>query len=120
MVEKNGTHPVAHLGTVEYISIAAASSMSVRKHHDEMTVYAARPEQGHPDGSVAPVHYHGFTLRYRMEDEKEYRTVVSTRLHHTLFFEREDEGRRVCFTAAWMNPRLEPGPWSGEISEVVG
>ncbi|MDR2764569.1 MAG: hypothetical protein LBB90_06015 [Tannerella sp.] len=94
--------------------------MSVRKHHDEMTVYAARPEQGHPDGSVAPVHYHGFTLRYRMEDEKEYRTVVSTRLHHTLFFEREDEGRRVCFTAAWMNPRLEPGPWSGEISEVVG
>jgi hypothetical protein len=59
-------------------------------------------------------------LRYKKEGDADYKTVVSTRLHHTLFFERDDEGKRVTLSAAWVNPRLEAGPWSDEISEVIG
>jgi hypothetical protein len=95
--------------------------LTTKKQHDEITVYAARPEHDHPTASVGPVHYHGFALRYKIEGEGEVeKTVISTRLHHTLFFERTDESKRVTLSAAWVNPRLETGPWSDEISEIIG
>jgi hypothetical protein len=95
--------------------------LTTKKQHDEITVYAARPEQDHPTASVGPVHYHGFALRYKLEGEGEVeKTVISTRLHHTLFFDRADESKRVTLSAAWVNPRLETGPWSDEISEIIG
>jgi hypothetical protein len=34
--------------------------------------------------------------------------------------EYEDRGKEVFLSAAWVNPRLEPGPWSDEITEIVG
>lgn len=94
--------------------------LSVRKQHDEMTLYASRVELGHPTAATALATHHGFMLRYKIEGEEHYRTVISTRLHHTLFFEREDEGKRVYLSAAWVSPRLETGPWSDEFSEVIG
>ncbi|MDR2449142.1 MAG: hypothetical protein LBD52_04205 [Prevotellaceae bacterium] len=97
-----------------------APVISVRRQHDEITVYAARPEQDHPTAGVAPAHYHGFALRYRVDGEERYETVMSSRLHHTLFFERADEGKRILLSAAWVNPRLETGPWCVETSEVIG
>jgi hypothetical protein len=93
--------------------------LSVRKQHGEITVYAARPEHGHSDSKVTPVHYHGFALRYRIDGETAEKTVMSSRLHHTLFFERTDEGKRVSFSGAWINPRFETGPWSNEILEII-
>jgi hypothetical protein len=59
-------------------------------------------------------------LRYKIEGDADYRTVISTRLHHTLFFEQIDEGKRISLSAAWVNPRLEPGPWCEEMAEVIG
>ena len=94
--------------------------ISVRKLHDEITVYVAQTEHDHPTDTVAPKRYHGFILRMRYENENTYQTVLSTRLHHTLFFERADEGKRIFISAAWINPRLEAGPWCEEISEVIG
>jgi hypothetical protein len=94
--------------------------MSVKRLHDELTIYVAEPEHDQPTSSVAPAHYHGFMLRYRMEEETGYQTVVSTRLHHTLYFERADEGKRIHLSGAWVNPSLEPGPWCEEISEIIG
>jgi hypothetical protein len=41
-------------------------------------------------------------------------------LYHTLLFEQADEAKRIFLSAAWMNPRLEEGPWSEEFSEIVG
>jgi hypothetical protein len=41
-------------------------------------------------------------------------------LHHTLFFEPEEEGKRILLKAAWVNHRMEAGPWSNEISEIIG
>ncbi|MDR0692910.1 MAG: hypothetical protein LBF69_07735 [Prevotellaceae bacterium] len=94
--------------------------ISVVKLHDELTVYAAQPEHDQPTAGVAPTRYHAFMIRIRMEGEDKYQTVVSTRLHHTLFFERTDEGKRLYLSAAWVNPRLEAGPWCEEISEIIG
>jgi hypothetical protein len=83
-------------------------------------VYVARPEHDQPTSGIAPHQYHSFMVRYKFEGDADYKTVVSTRLHHTLFFGRDDEGKRVTLSAAWVNPRLEPGPWSDDISEVIG
>jgi hypothetical protein len=94
--------------------------LSIRKQHDEITVYAARPEHDQPTAGVGPTHYHGFALRIRHDGEDTCQTVISTRLHHTLFFERADEGKRIFLSAAWVNPRLEPGPWCEELPEIIG
>jgi hypothetical protein len=99
---------------------AEAPVISVRRQHDELTVYIARPEHDHPTAGVAPTQYHSFVIRYKIEGDADEKMVISTRLHYTLFFERADEGKRVTLSAAWVNPRLEPGPWSEEISEVIG
>jgi hypothetical protein len=95
--------------------------ISVVRHHDELTVYVARPEHNQPNTTVAPLKkYHGFIVRWKFEDEAEYKTAISTRLHHTLYFEQADETKRVVLAAAWVNPRLQPGPWSGNVTEVLG
>jgi hypothetical protein len=93
---------------------------SIRKQHDEITVYVAKPEHDQPAATIAPAHYHGFALRYKKEGDESYQTVVSARLHHTLFFEQEDDGKRLFFSVAWVNPRLETGPWTVEASEIIG
>ncbi|MDR0614509.1 MAG: hypothetical protein LBF82_00850 [Lactobacillales bacterium] len=120
-LEAMGLRPRQHHAHLPLPRPAEQLVLSVKKQHDEITVYAARPEQDQPTAGVGPAHYHGFALRYRVEGENEVeKTVISTRLHHTLFFERTDEGKRVFLSAAWVNPRLEEGPWSGEISEIIG
>jgi hypothetical protein len=96
------------------------AAVTVVRQHDEMTVYVARAEQGQPTRSTTRASYRGFKIRWRFEDETAYRTEISTRLHYTIHFDRKDEGRRVVIAVAWVNPRLEEGPWSGDIAEVVG
>jgi hypothetical protein len=95
--------------------------MSLDAQNDEITVYVARPEHDQPTSTVAPERHFGFILRYKMEGDADadYKTVVSSRLHHTLYFEHADEGKRILLSAAWVNHRMEPGPWSKEISQVI-
>jgi hypothetical protein len=92
----------------------------VDKQHDEMTVSVARAEYGHPTHSATLRNYRGFKLRWRFEDETDCRIELSTRLRFTLRFNRTDETRRVILAAAWVNPRLEEGPWSEDLVEIVG
>jgi hypothetical protein len=99
---------------------AEAPVITTTKQHDEITVYVSRPEHDHPTHSVTESGYHGFRLRYKKEDETELHVETATRLHLTVHFERADEGKRVTFAAAWINPRLEEGPWSPDISEIIG
>jgi hypothetical protein len=93
--------------------------VSITSLHDELTVYVAQPHI-HPTASVAPEDYHAFALRWKFEGDTEYKTVISTHMHHTLFFDQKDETRRVILSAAFVNPRLQPGPWSNDITEVLG
>ncbi|MDR2138509.1 MAG: hypothetical protein LBP50_03035 [Tannerella sp.] len=93
--------------------------VSVVHRHDEMTVYVALAEFGHPTQSITRHKYHGFKLRWKFEDESSYRFEFSTRLRFTLRFDRADEARRVILAAAWINPRLQEGPWSKDLTEIV-
>jgi hypothetical protein len=97
-----------------------APVLRVVKKRDEMTVYVSRTEQGHPTRTAKKKGYHGFRLRWRFESETGYRMEISTRLKLTLHFESKDETKRVIMSAAWINPRLEEGPWSADRTEVVG
>ncbi|MDR0422783.1 MAG: hypothetical protein LBH72_07230 [Proteiniphilum sp.] len=94
--------------------------VKVERQHDELIVYVTRSEYGHPTQSMKRESYAGFKLRWRFEEETTYHIEISTRLHYTLFFRREDESRRVILSAAWVNPRMEEGPWSDDVSEIVG
>jgi hypothetical protein len=97
-----------------------APAISVEKLSDEMIFYVMRPKHGQPTSGVGLPHHHGFKLRWKYADAAEWREVVSTRLHTTLYFDREDEGKRIIFAAAWVNPRLQEGPWCKEQMEIVG
>jgi hypothetical protein len=108
---QSGHHPLPPPVEQLVISLLAQS--------DEIIVYAAKPEHDQPTATVAPANHFGFILRYKKEGDADYKTVVSSRLHHTLYFEREDEGKRVFLSAAWVNHRMEPGPWCKEISQVI-
>jgi hypothetical protein len=94
-------------------------ALSFVQKHDEITVYAARPKHDHSTSGTGPAHYHGFAVRYKIEGEAKYQTEISTRLRHTIHFDHADVGKRVFISAAWVNPRLEPGPWSDEFTEII-
>jgi hypothetical protein len=90
----------------------------VGQHHD-ISVYVAIPQHGHPSEYLTKKGYYGFVVRYRREGDTEWREEHSTRLHITLLFDNEDEGKRLLLTAAWINPRIQHGPWSDEISVLI-
>jgi hypothetical protein len=89
------------------------------RHHGQITAYVALQEHGQPTQSTKRKHYRGFKLRWRFKGETVYHTEISTRLHCTIFFDQEDAAKIVEISAAWINPRLQEGPWSDVITEVV-
>ena len=90
----------------------------VGQHHD-ITVYVAIPQHGHPSEYLKKKGYHGFVVRHRKEGDPEWHEESTTQLHRILLFDPEDEGKHLTLTTAWINPRLEHGPWSDEISVLI-
>jgi hypothetical protein len=80
----------------------------------EVRVYVSVENHGHATKSLTRKAYHGFVVRYRKESDAEWQSVYSTRLHTDIFFNDEDCGKRLTLMAAWINPRLQHGPWSTE------
>ena len=99
---------------------AEAPLISVRRQHGELVIHAARPSHGHSVQGTLPEHYHGFIVRYKKDGDADFHIVASTRKRCTLCFERADEGKRIWLSAAWLNPRLETGPWCEDITEIIG
>jgi hypothetical protein len=93
-------------------------SVIVGQHHD-VTLYVSIPQYGHPSEFLTKKGYHGFVVRYRKADETEWHEEHSTRLHLTLLFDSEDEGKHLIVTVAWINPRIQHGPWSDEITVLI-
>jgi hypothetical protein len=86
------------------------------QHHD-LTAYVSTLQHGHPTEYLGA--YHGFLLKYQFEGETEVHQLVSTRKHRTLIFDEKSEGKYIKLSAAWVNTRIEPGPWSEEVRELV-
>jgi hypothetical protein len=94
-------------------------TLSILQNHDAITIHATRSEYGHSSSDAGAMRHHGFIVRYKIEGDAKYQTEVSTRLRHTIHFDHADVGKRVFISAAWVNPRLEPGPWSDELTEII-
>ncbi|MDR1957720.1 MAG: hypothetical protein LBQ54_01510 [Planctomycetaceae bacterium] len=93
--------------------------VAARDQHHEVTVYVSTRLHGHPTEYLKDGKFYGFLLKYKIEGEPEWQQAVSTRLHHTLIFGEEEEGKDVLLQAAWVNPRIQNGPWSEEVRELV-
>jgi hypothetical protein len=93
-------------------------SVMVGQHHD-VTLYVAIPQHGQPSEFLTKKGFHGFVVRYRKSDETEWHEEHSTRLHLTLLFDSGDEGKHLVVTVAWINPRIQHGPWSDEITVLI-
>jgi hypothetical protein len=95
------------------------AALAVMGQHGSMTVYVSRIEHGQPTKTVTKKQYYGFKVRWRFANETQYRTDVSSRLHHTIYFEQAHEGERIILSAAWMNSRLQEGPWYEDVTEII-
>ncbi|MDR3140311.1 MAG: hypothetical protein LBU37_01060 [Tannerellaceae bacterium] len=96
-----------------------APLLSARIQYGEITVYATRSEHGQPTQGVQRRPYHGFKIRWKFDGEEAWRIELSTRLRHTLYFDDKDKGRFILLSIAWVNPRMQEGPWSASISQVI-
>jgi hypothetical protein len=87
--------------------------------HHEVTAYVSTLQHGHPTAYLKDGKYAGFILKYLVEGETQWQSVVSTKLHYALIFTDENEGKRIRLQAAWVNPRIQNGPWSEEVNELI-
>lgn len=97
----------------------APETIVVAGQHHDVSVYVGTPQHGHPTEFLTKKGYYGFVVRYRKDDETDWHEEHTTRLHTVLYFNSEDVGKRITVTAAWINPRLQHGPWSDEIQAIV-
>jgi hypothetical protein len=118
-LEIMGLRPRVHHASEHLPPPKDKPAITTTSQRNEITVYASRPEHGHPTDSVTDPKYGGIKVRWRFVGETEYHFEVTTRLQYTIHFNQEDRTKLVEIAAAWINPRLEAGPWSDDITEVV-
>ncbi|MDR3196242.1 MAG: hypothetical protein LBU34_00095, partial [Planctomycetaceae bacterium] len=97
---------------------APVLSAIVGQHHD-VTLYVSTLQHGHPTEFLKDGKYAGFVLKYLVDGETQWQTLISTQLHYTLIFSDADEGKHIRLEAAWVNPRMQNGPWSEEVRELI-
>jgi hypothetical protein len=109
-------HPHAHLP--KPVPVEAPVLTVITGQHHDVTAYVSTLQHGHPTEYLG-AGYHGFLLKYQFEGDTEVHQLVSTRKHRTLVFDEGKEGKYIKLSAAWVNARIEPGPWSEEVRELV-
>ncbi|MDR1384138.1 MAG: hypothetical protein LBJ67_09875 [Planctomycetaceae bacterium] len=120
MIESMGLrprHPHAH----EPIPVPTETPVLtaiVGQHHD-VTLYVSTLQHGRPTQFLKDGKFAGFLLKYKIDGDTQWESVISTQLHYTLIFTDEDEGKHILLQAAWVNPRMQNGPWSEEVRELI-
>ena len=85
----------------------------------EVDVYASLPQEGHPTEYLKDHHgIGGIAVRYRVEDEEE-KVVYSTSTTKRLYFSPEQVKKYVTVEAAWVNPRMEHGPFCPPVRVLI-
>jgi hypothetical protein len=110
-------HPGGHL-PIPVPEEAPDLSVVVGQHHD-VVVYVSTLQHGHPTRYLKDGKYAGFICQYKIEGEDTWQTVISTKLHHTFIFTEAEEGKHITIRVAWVNPRMQQGPWSEEVTELI-
>jgi hypothetical protein len=118
-IQAMGLRPRAHHAHLPLPRPTEAPDITaVHGEHCSVTVYAGASQKGHPS-AYSGKGYHGIRVRYRVEDQTEWKERMESRLHATLLFDESDQAKRVTITAAWLNPRLEAGPESEAVTVVI-
>jgi hypothetical protein len=86
--------------------------------HD-VTVYAGRPQHAHSTETQRKKGFYGYIIRFRVDGEAEWSEEMSTRLKYVLTFPAGHRGKNVTLMLAWINPRLQRGPWSAEVTVLI-
>jgi hypothetical protein len=84
-----------------------------------LTVFLSEPQAGAPHTYLTTPAHHAARLRWHYADGEEIHYEDLTKKKHTLSFPPEAEGRKVTLEACWLNPRLQPGPWSDPQSKII-
>jgi hypothetical protein len=74
--------------------------MAVVGQHHEVTVYVSTLQHGHPTEHLKDERYTGFILKYLVDGETQWQSVVSTKLHYMLIFTDAEEGKHIRLQAA--------------------
>jgi hypothetical protein len=88
------------------------------QHHD-VDIYFYKNQAGHPTTYLADPADYGVLLQYRFEGATEWQQAIITKKHHTLVFDDAAEGKYLQARAAWLNPRLQQGPWSDTDKKLI-
>jgi hypothetical protein len=87
--------------------------------HHEVNAYASIAQLGGVTSYLKSSDFYGICLRTHMEGDETWREQNYTRLHVALVFNEEHVGKRLSLSAAWINPRLERGPWSDTVTVII-
>ena len=82
-------------------------------------VYLAEAQEGAPHTYLSTPSHHAAKLRWHFADGEEVHYEEITQKKHILSFAPEASGKTVQVEACWLNPRLQPGPWSAGQSQIV-
>jgi hypothetical protein len=93
-------------------------SLVTGQHHD-VDIYLYNNQAGHPTTYLADPNHYGVLLQYKFEDAADWQQAILTRKHHTLIFDDAAEGKYLLARAAWLNPRLQQGPWSDTDKKLI-
>jgi hypothetical protein len=110
-------HPVHHQ-PLPPPTEAPIISLVTGQHHD-VDIYLFNNQAGHPTTYLADPNHYGALLQYKFADTADWQQVILTRKHHTLIFDDTAEGQYLLARAAWLNPRLQQGPWSDTDKKLI-
>ncbi|MDR1190227.1 MAG: hypothetical protein LBK60_01000 [Verrucomicrobiales bacterium] len=84
--------------------------------HYDLDIYLTGLQKGGNDQYLVPGHvYHSAIVQYRFEDapaDGPWEQKIVTKKHLTLIFEETARGKYLLVKAVWLNPTMQPGPWS--------
>jgi hypothetical protein len=110
-------HPVHHQ-PLPPPSEAPVIALVTGQHHD-LDIYFYKNQAGHPTTYLADPNHYGVLLQYRFEGAPDWQQAIITKKHHTLIFDDASEGKYLQVRAAWLNPRLQQGPWSDTDKKLI-
>jgi hypothetical protein len=110
-------HPSAHQ-PIPAPTEAPVLTLLTGQHHD-IDIYLYDNQAGHPTEFLTNPNHHAVLLQYRFKGETDWQQKNLTKKSDTLIFNDDAEGKYLQVRAAWLNPRLQQGPWSDTDEKLI-
>jgi hypothetical protein len=82
-------------------------------------IYLSEAQQGAPHHYLSTPTHHAARLRWHFADGEEIHYEDLTQKKYILTLNAEAVGKIIVAYACWLNPRLQPGPWSSTQSILI-